>query len=167
MNKFKNFILTCHFSIMISVHGVTIHSPQNQSDRPHYLNGIYTGVEWQCVELARRYLIQQHQITFSSIPNAYDIFALPYFFRLDGKKVDIQKHVNGSSILPHVGSLLIWNKSKESKTGHVAIVTKVTSHWIEIIQQNEPEPIRILYFYWNFNLSYYIDEPYLLGWINF
>jgi glutathionylspermidine amidase/synthetase len=152
---------------MISIHGVAIYSPLNQKDTPHYWNGIYTGIEWQCVELARRYLIIRHHITFPSIPNAYDIFSLPFFMSLDGKKIQIQNHLNGSPTLPHVGSLLIWNKSKESKTGHVAVVTNVTSHWIEIIQQNEPEPIRILYFYWNFNLTYFIDEPYLVGWINF
>ena len=41
-----------------------------------FLNGVSTGFKYQCVELARRYLIINHGVTFESIPMAYDIFDL-------------------------------------------------------------------------------------------
>ena len=39
-------------------------------------HGVPTGFTYQCVELARRYLIINHGVTFESIPMAYDIFDL-------------------------------------------------------------------------------------------
>ena len=38
--------------------------------------GAMTGFKYQCVELARRYLIINHGVTFDSIPMAFDIFDL-------------------------------------------------------------------------------------------
>ena len=40
------------------------------------LKGTFLGFPYQCVELARRYLVINHRVTFESIPMAYDIFDL-------------------------------------------------------------------------------------------
>jgi hypothetical protein len=58
---------------------ITIYSNQNQPNTNNYIYGIYTGVKWQCVELARRYMIITKNLTFPAVENAYDLFKLPYF----------------------------------------------------------------------------------------
>ena len=81
----------------------------------NYINGYFSGLKWQCVEFARRYLIVSDKISFQEIETAEDIFRLNYFFNLsDNTLISINKYVNGSMVLPHVGSLLIWSKSEIS-----------------------------------------------------
>ena len=152
----------------------------------NYINSsfgdIFCGIKWQCVEYARRYLILTHNITFQSIDNAYQIFDLPYFTTLKHKKhVNIIKCLNGSKILPHIGSLLIWDKNYK-KTGHVAIITSIYSDYITIAEQNydthswngKPYSRKLkivgdnaLALQSRFNDGYYIKSDNILGWINF
>ena len=49
---------------------------QNRSDFQSSLNDTFFGFKWQCVELARRYLVLNYGVTFESIPMAFDIFDL-------------------------------------------------------------------------------------------
>ena len=141
----------------------------------NYINrdgtNIFSGIKWQCVEYARRYLILTHNITFKSIDNAYQIFDLPYFTTLNNNIVNITKYLNGSKILPHIGSLLIWDKNYK-ETGHVAIITSIQSYYITIAEQNydtkswngKPysRKLKLLY-----NDGYYIKSDNVLGWINY
>ncbi|ORY36750.1 hypothetical protein BCR33DRAFT_721959 [Rhizoclosmatium globosum] len=110
---------------------------------PNYVNGIYTGEKWQCVELARRYLIITQNITFDSIEMAYDIFDLPNFQGIDGSSVLISKHKNTlSTTRPVVGSLLIWaSQGFYVPTGHVAVITHVTDDFVEIAEQNVQDTV--------------------------
>lgn len=105
----------------------------------HRHAGHFTGVRYQCVELARRYLIATRGITFESIPMAYDIFDLPHARRIeDGAPHKWSSCRNGtSSAPPRVGSLLIWEPRGYFKTtGHVAVVTDVQPSYVDIIEQN-------------------------------
>ena len=145
--------------------GIIIYSNTDQLESVHEQNGIYYGLKWQCVELARRYLIQKHSITFKSIKNAYDLFYLSSFQTLNGKYIPITCIPNGSSILPHIGSLLIWDK-KYNGTGHVAIITQIYPYSIQVIEQNTDTPIRTL-FVINFKNNIWIDDTDILGWINY
>jgi len=148
--------------------GIIVYSNKENKGTSHFINGLYTGLCWQCVEFARRYLIITQGITFDSIPNAYQIFDLPYFKTLTGTPVFIQKCINGSATPPRLNSLLIWSSLiSKQKTGHVAVVTDIGSHWIEITQQNEDEPVRRLQMKHNYGYPICkFDEPFLLGWIN-
>ena len=137
-----------------------------------YANNIYTGLKWQCVEFARRYLIINYNITFDSIDNAYNIFDLPYFISLKNNMIiPIRKYVNGSKTPPMKDSLLIWN-SDHKKTGHVAIITNINNDMITIAEQNYNNNS------WNgnnysrklkivFDNGYYIKSNNILGWINY
>ena len=149
--------------------GVEVYSNKNSlHDVEYIMYGLYTGVKWQCVEFARRFLIQVKGVTFDSIPNAFQIFDLPYFKNLIGIKIPINKYKNGSYYPPKKYSLLIWKSNTENKSGHVAVVTNIGLDWIEITQQNEDIPVRILHLelYYGYPI-YVIREPNLLGWINF
>ena len=133
----------------------------------NYINGYFTGLKWQCVEFARRYLIITYKISFQEIETAEDIFRLNYFFNVHNNTlIPIKKYVNGSMVLPHVGSLLIWSKSKELKFGHVAVITSINSKYIVIREQNwDNKNIRKLKL--KYNNGYYIMEKDIIGWINY
>jgi hypothetical protein len=49
------------------------------SNLPNYVqNGtVYSGMQWQCVEYGRRYLISNLNVTFDSVDYAYEIYDLP------------------------------------------------------------------------------------------
>jgi len=97
---------------------------------------VYFGYKWQCVELARRWLVTNRGITFESIPMAYDIFDLTRVTQIgDGAELPLRAYKNGSGRRPEVGSMLIWDQSYDV-TGHVAIVTEVTSAYVRIVEQN-------------------------------
>ena len=103
-----------------------------------YLDGIYMGYKWQCVEFARRWLYMNKGLTFDSVANAADIFELTSFRRTsNGELLPIYSFKNGSSRRPEAGSFLIWEKGGEFEgTGHVAIVTEVSDAYIRIAEQN-------------------------------
>jgi hypothetical protein len=134
---------------------------------------ILTGLKWQCVEFARRYLILNSNITFNEVDWAYQIFDLNNFITLDNKIINIQKCVNGSNNIPKEGSLLIWDKYVDINcTGHVAIIVKVNNDNIMIAEQNR-DNIK-----WNNNYSRNINIEYndnkfiildnnIIGWINY
>ena len=137
------------------------------------VNNIYTGERWQCVEFARRYLIINYNITFDSVENAYNIFDLSYFISLKNNMIiPIRKYINGSSISPHIGSLLIWDMNYKN-TGHVAIITNIYDDYITIAEQNYNDMS------WNGNSysrklklvvdngRYYIVNKNILGWITY
>ncbi|KAI8800986.1 bifunctional glutathionylspermidine amidase/glutathionylspermidine synthetase [Cladochytrium replicatum] len=109
----------------------------------HYVDNQYCGFKWQCVELARRYLLLNRGITFDSIPMAYDIFRLKTVTRVsDGQKFPMIAHTNGDSIPPQNGSLLIWEPVGEFKrTGHVAVIVAVASQYVDIVEQNVEDAV--------------------------
>jgi hypothetical protein len=92
-----------------------------------YLN---TGIKWQCVEYARRYLQTTRGITFANVKGAFEI-PRAKFTTLDGTSV---KKTNDLK----VGSLVIWPKKykKNSPYGHVAIVSKIKPNGIYVAEQN-------------------------------
>jgi glutathionylspermidine amidase/synthetase len=106
-------------------------------------NSVYTGYRYQCVELARRYLLINHGVVFESIPMAYDIFNLRTVKRVvDDELFAMTAHENGSTVKPVKGSMLIWKPMGEFKvTGHVAIIVDIQADHIDIVEQNVEDAI--------------------------
>ena len=146
----------------------TLHVPADYN-----IGGIFTGLKWQCVEFARRYLILKHNIVFDNVDNAYQIFNLPNFYSLDFKIiVPIIKCKNGSNIRPIKGSVLIWSNGYENNTtGHVAIITNVNGDSVEIGEQNWRNKKWVNNYSRKLDLKYnngfYIIDDLVLGWINY
>jgi len=108
----------------------------NDSQESMYWNGIYTGIKYQCVELARRYYLIKYGLLFDDVRIAKDIAHLHTIYNMKTKRNN-QWPTCLNMGLPVVGSLLIWDITEEyPKTGHVAIVTKVTQKYVEVIEQN-------------------------------
>ncbi len=103
-----------------------------------YIDGVFMGYKWQCVEFARRWLYLNKGYIFEDIPMAYDIFNLRAVRRVaDQELLPLHAFRNGSRRLPEPGCLLIWNEGGEfQRTGHVAIVTRVEPHSLSVVEQN-------------------------------
>lgn len=103
-----------------------------------YIDGVFMGYKWQCVEFARRWLYLNKGYVFDDIPMAYDIFNLRHVRRVvDRQLLPLHAFRNGSRRLPEPGCLLIWNEGGEfQRTGHVAIVTRVEPHHLSVVEQN-------------------------------
>jgi glutathionylspermidine amidase/synthetase len=103
-----------------------------------YLDGIYMGYKWQCVEFARRWLYLNHGYVFDDVAMAYDIFYLHNVIRLqDNELLPLHSFLNGSRRPPEPGCMLIWQEGGEFEvTGHVAIVTEVLEESIRFAEQN-------------------------------
>ncbi len=108
-----------------------------------YVDGIFMGYKWQCVEFARRWLYINKGYIFNDIPMAYDIFHLKSVRHTTTKEVlPLRSFENGSKRHPEAGALLIWDEGGEfEETGHVAIVSEVFPDCIHIVEQNESHSI--------------------------
>ena len=111
--------------------------PNRQAYRS-YVDGVYMGHKWQCVELARRWMYVNHGYIFDDIAMAYDIFRLRHVRVVrDGALLPLRSFRNGAKRHPEPGCLLIWNEGGEfDVTGHVAVVTEVFPDRIRLIEQN-------------------------------
>ncbi|KDO32616.1 hypothetical protein SPRG_02319 [Saprolegnia parasitica CBS 223.65] len=106
-------------------------------------NGTYTGLRWQCVELARRYLFLNHELLLASVDGAVDIFNLSTITDV-GRNVSVPftAHAQGSATPPVRGSLLIYkNVGFYAPWGHVAVVVDVHSSHIDIAEQNVEDSV--------------------------
>jgi hypothetical protein len=141
-----------------------------------YLGATFTGMKWQCVEYARRWLITEKGITFDSVNGAADIWTLDSFSNVsDESKVSISTIENGSKCKPSVGSLLIYKRGgSDIPYGHVAVITFVYDKYVRVSEQNWEND------YWPGNYSrelaftikdekyYLIDVDYTIqGWVEY
>ena len=109
---------------------VPAYSKRKKGTKKSRANYINTGIKWQCVEYARRYLQTTRGITFANVKGAFEI-PRAKFTTLDGASV---KKTNDLK----VGSLVIWPKKYKhnSPYGHVAVVSKIKSNGIYVAEQN-------------------------------
>ncbi len=111
--------------------GVAAYSNGNTSyysDVSNYVNGTYTGIQWQCVEYVRRYYLLVYGIDLASMHLGdantwYD----------NASAMGLERYPNGSSTSPQVGDILV---SEGGDYGHVAIVKSVSGSQVCTIQQN-------------------------------
>ena len=111
--------------------------PTRQAYRS-YVDDIYMGHKWQCVEFARRWLYANYGYIFDDVAMAYDIFRLTSVRDIHGNRLlPLRSFRNGSQRRPEPGCLLIWDEGGEFETtGHVAVVTEVTDGYVRVAEQN-------------------------------
>ena len=139
---------------------------------PNKFNNTYTGIKWQCVEYARRWLLINKGAVYGDVDIASDIWNKINSLTdvVSKKKIPIKNYLNGSKQAPQVGDLLIYAKAFND-TGHVAIVIDVDLKGgiIEVGEQNYNNKV------WNGDFSrkvnlikkndvYWLLDKYLLGW---
>lgn len=134
---------------------------------------IFSGMKWQCVEYARRWLIENKHKTFSDVEYAYHIWNLKYAEDIDTKKkVPLLKFKNRhSTTRPQIGDLLIYS-NKLAVTGHVAVIVGIDNNSVTIAEQNyfnrawegKDYARRLLLDVTNKNCYRIIDEA-VIGWV--
>jgi glutathionylspermidine amidase/synthetase len=147
------------------------HTPEESS----YLYKVYTGIKWQCVEFARRWLFIRKGCVFHEIVGAADIWTEVDNVQrvVDRKCFNFQKYPNGSPSPPKNESLLIYKRSPEiGLYGHVAVIVDVLVNSIRVAEENYDA------YYWSGNYSreipyvvkdgkYYIeDKDPISGWMS-
>jgi glutathionylspermidine amidase/synthetase len=138
---------------------------------PNRVNGTYTGIKWQCVEFARRWLLDNKGAVFGDVDTAADLWEIGFFTRVsDGTQLALLTFLNGSFRAPQVGDLLIYTK-EYLNTGHVAVVTDVDleAGFVEVAEQNFlnqkwPEDYARRIDFVHKDNRYWILDQYLLGW---
>jgi glutathionylspermidine amidase/synthetase len=139
---------------------------------PNKKDGTYTGIKWQCVEYARRWLLVHKGAVYGDVDIAADIWnKIDHLTHVENKKkLQLASYVNGSTQAPRIGDMLIYAKAFYG-TGHVAIVTDVDlkNGFVKVGEQNynnDPWPgdyarkIDLI----NKNGKYWLLDGYILGW---
>lgn len=155
--------------------GVTAYSNCNSqcvNPEPHFVDGIFTGIKWQCVEYARRWLLLNEKVIYGDVDIAADIWHLPSVHTPDKQKTYRFKSIlNGSSAtLLQRGDLLIYAAAYLG-TGHVAVVLEVDEkdQTLVVGEQNysnqiwQEESAREIKFIFHDQKVWLLD-PYLIGW---
>jgi molybdopterin/thiamine biosynthesis adenylyltransferase len=88
-----------------------------KTDEKNYVNGQFTGLKWQCVEYARRWLIQVKGIIIEDVETAEDLWKLKTVTSINGKTYKFMNVTNG---IPPVGSLLIYKKTNDMRSYHIS-----------------------------------------------
>ena len=139
----------------------------------NFVHGVFTGIKWQCVEYARRWLLIRKGCVFKNVGHAADIWSeLSSVERVtDGMHFPLKRHPNGSPTLPTIDSFLIYCRTEEQPVGHIAIICEVGPDYVRIAEQNNK------FHFWEDNHArqipvvqkdglYYIeDEDPLYGWM--
>lgn len=100
--------------------------PKCVYENPSYVDQSFAGIEWQCVEFARRWLLRNKGLTFDSIDVAADLWnKVDHLVNAKTKtSIPLTRTENGAARLPRPGDLLIYGR-EYLETGHVAIVLKL------------------------------------------
>lgn len=96
-------------------------------EKPSEVNGTYAGIQWQCVEYARRWLIVARGLTFPSIDYAADLWdKVDHFVKVGpATPVAVRNVENGAAEVPPAeGDLLVYAREFKG-TGHLAVVLSV------------------------------------------
>jgi hypothetical protein len=117
--------------------GNCVKNENNYVALPNQHEPIFSGMKWQCVEYARRWLIENKGVTFGRVEYAYHIWDLPYAETVDTHQpIPFARFENQiSTEAPQVGDLLIYSVQL-AVTGHVAVIVGIEEDSITIAEQN-------------------------------
>lgn len=136
---------------------------------------IASGQKWQCVEYARRWLIDNKNLTFADVKYAYQIWNLKFATQVDNHhQVPLTQFKNKSATTPpQIGDLLIYS-TDFAITGHVAVVVEVKNNSVKIAEQNYFNDLwdgadysRRLLLQQDKEGRYRIFDDALIGWVRF
>ncbi len=100
-------------------------------------DGYNLGMKYQCVEFVKRYYYEHlgHKMP-DSYGHAKQFFDAALGDGARNSHRDLLQYANGSESKPCPDDLLVFGPSLLNRYGHVAIVSAVTDHDLEIVQQN-------------------------------
>jgi surface antigen len=98
------------------------------SGQRNSVNGVDTGIKWQCVEFVRRYFY----IMFGISPNGGN--ALDWY--PNAASLGLDRYQNSGTTPPQVGDILCKGYTQGTPYGHVAIIKRVENNRVYTAQQN-------------------------------
>ena len=109
----------------------------NVTERNLSRDGYNLGLQYQCVEFVKRYYYEHldHEMP-DSYGHAKDFFDQNLKDGQFNTKRALIQFTNPSGTKPKTDDILIFSETIFNKYGHVAIISKVSAHEIEVIQQN-------------------------------
>lgn len=127
-------------SIVDNYNGVNVYyngNVTNVNGRSITEDGYNLGLKYQCVEFVKRYYYEHlnHKMP-DSYGHAKEFFDASLTNGDFNKARGLYQFKNKSFDRPKPNDILIFDGNKFNKFGHVVIVSKSTSDYIEIIQQN-------------------------------
>lgn len=154
-----------------SLKGVYVYyngSREHVKGRNLSIDGYNLGLEYQCVEFVKRYYYEELN---HKMPNTYgharDFFNLQLKDGALNEARALTQFINGGSARPKPDDLLVYQATDENPYGHVAIVVKVDSNQVEIIQQNRlvESSAREIFELKEENGNWLIENPEIVGWL--
>mgnify|MGYP000586332536 CR=1 FL=1 len=131
-------------------------------------DGYNLGLKYQCVEFVKRYYYEyfDHKMP-DSYGNAKDFYNTALSDGDYNRSRDLTQYSNGSYSSPQEGDLIVFGPTQWNRFGHVAIVSEVYDHEVEIVQQNPgfKNSSRQVFPLSADGGQYRIDNPYVLGWL--
>ncbi len=146
--------------------------PKCVYENPTYVGKDYAGIQWQCVEYARRWLMTHKGLTFESIDVAADLWnKIEHLVHLGSNApVPLVKHLNGEARPPKPDDLLVWAREYQN-TGHVAVVLRVDTKkkLVFVAEENFanakwPGDYARAIPYVEHGGGTWLLDPYLIGW---
>jgi hypothetical protein len=147
------------------------------SNESNYDGHFFTGYKWQCVEFARRWLLERKGLVLPLYFFAAHIIYGKEVATLDDQRVEALVVRNGHSTEPpEADSLIIYPSTRKNVVGHVGVITHVGLDFVRVADQNR------YFHYWGdkdysaeFPLvkrsdgTYVIEDPdgQCSGWISF
>ncbi len=123
--------------------------PANAPPGSNDSSTVFSGMQWQCVEYGRRFLIEKFNVAFGSVVGASDIWDLPNVINVTNGASNVYPFVkfgNGEKVanrrklaraLPRVGDLLIYPvQANDMPFGHVAVVVHLDRQYLYVGEQN-------------------------------
>lgn len=145
--------------------GIPVYRNSNITGKRRHLatDGYNYGLKWQCVEFVKRYY---HDYLHHRMPDGWG-HARDFFDKRvpDGglnKRRNLLQFTNGSKYKPQVNDILVFDFGRY---GHVAIVSKVESDRLEVVQQNMGYRTRERFRIYRRNGKWYVDDDSVLGWL--
>jgi glutathionylspermidine amidase/synthetase len=118
-------------------HDACVSDEWHQVSVKNHKQKVPTGLKWQCVEYARRWLVENRSLSFAEVKFAYQIWDLKEAVEIatDQKRAFQHFENKKTTRFPQVGDLLIYDASF-TETGHVAVVIGIDKDTILVGEQN-------------------------------
>lgn len=126
------------------------------------------GLKYQCVEFVKRYYyLHLHHKMPDSYGDAKDFFNPSLQDGDLNQSRALYQYTNGSKTKPKPNDLLVMSASIFNRYGHVAIISQVTDHQVEVIQQNAGlfSGSRETFTLDNQSGKWFISNSRILGWL--
>lgn len=131
--------------------------------------GYNIGLKYQCVEFVKRYYFEYYN---HKMPDSYGHAKSFFDPKVENGQINTQRNLlqftNPSNFKPKEGDLIVMKGTISNKYGHVAIISKITSDAVELIQQNpgpfSPSRVAIKYSKTKEG-NWKIEKNKIIGWL--